>query len=186
MFSADSDTGAFGQLSFVLALAVHDALSGLITKGDIRIKWPNDILVDGAKIAGLLLEMVDAASARMLVAGIGVNVVSAPAEAAYSTTRLLDYDAAPMPLALAETIDANFWAHYQIWRKDGFAPVRRQWLERAAGLGAAITVRLPNETLSGVFEDLDETGGLVLRFEGGTRIISAGDVYFGARNLDNS
>lgn len=186
LFSADSDTGAFGQLSFVLALAVHDALSGLITKGDIRIKWPNDILVDGAKIAGLLLEMVDAASARMLVAGIGVNVVSAPAEAAYSTTRLLDYDAAPMPLALAETIDANFWAHYQIWRKDGFAPVRRQWLERAAGLGAAITVRLPNETLSGVFEDLDETGGLVLRFEGGTRIISAGDVYFGARNLDNS
>lgn len=179
LFSTEAEPGAFGQLSFVLALAVHDALSTLIAKGDMRIKWPNDILVDGAKIAGLLLEMVDAAGARMLVAGIGVNVVSTPSIDAYATTRLLDYESAPMPPALAEAIDANFWAHYGIWRADGFAPARREWLARAAGVGAEITVGLPNETLIGVFEDIDDSGGLVLRFDGGTRIISAGDVYFG-------
>ncbi len=180
LFSTDAESGAIGQLSFVLALAVHDALFALIAKADMRIKWPNDILVDGAKIAGLLLEMVDAAGVRMLVAGIGVNVVSTPDIKAYPTTRLLNYESAPMPSALAEAIDANFWAHCQIWCAEGFAPVRRQWLERAAGLGDEITVRLPNETLIGVFEDIDDSGGLVLRFGGGTRIISAGDVYFGA------
>lgn len=180
LFSTDADPGVLGQLSFVLALAVHDALSALVAKGDMRIKWPNDILVDGAKIAGLLLEMVDAAGARMLIAGIGVNVVSTPDIKTYPTTRLLNYESAPMPPALAEAIDANFWAHYKIWCADGFAPVRRAWLDRAVGVGEETTVRLPNETLTGVFEDLDDSGGLVLRFDGGTRIISAGDVYFGA------
>ena len=179
LFACDAEADAFGQLSFVLALAVYDSLSGLVKNGKMRIKWPNDILVDDAKIAGLLLEMVEPAGARMLVAGVGVNVVSTPDDLAYKTTRLLEYGSAPMPLSLAETVDANFWVFYDNWRADGFAPIRRLWLERAAGLGGAITVRLPNETLTGVFEDLDDSGGLVLRFNGGTRIINAGDVYFG-------
>lgn len=185
MFAAEGDAGALGQLSFVLALAVHDVLSGMIEKADVRIKWPNDILVDDEKIAGLLLELVEASGARMLVAGVGVNVVSTPQGTPYPATKLLNYDSAPMPNAVAEAIDANFWAHYGIWRTQGFAPVREAWLMRAAGLGQTVTVRLPNETIEGVFEDLDESGGLVLRFDGGTRIISAGDVYFGAHNMRN-
>ncbi len=153
----------------------------------MRIKWPNDLLIDGAKAAGLLLEMVNAAGARALVAGIGVNIVSKPDQAAYSTTRLLDHGSPALaPVDLAKTIDANFWAHHNVWRGEGFAPIRRRWLTRAAGIGAEITVRLPNETLSGVFEDLDESGGLILRFDGGTRIISAGDVYFEASGTNNN
>ena len=182
LFAPEAPKEIYGQLSFAAALAVYEALEGLVPTGDMRIKWPNDILVDGAKISGLLLEMAETPAGAALVLGIGINVVAKPADAPYETTRLLDHGlAAPVPPAdLARRLDGAFWVHYDRWLAEGFAPLRAAWLERAAGLGAAITVRAPGETAEGVFDGLDDTGGLVLRMKTGTRIISAGDVYFGA------
>ena len=181
LFALDADAETLGQLSFVVALAVHDALARYAANKTLRIKWPNDILLDGAKVSGLLLELVDGPGGKKLIAGIGVNVVSKPENVAYPTARLLDLGVSPMPMTIGEHIDANFWAHCENWQKHGFAPIRSQWLDRAAGLGSEITVRLPEDTLQGVFEDIDESGGLVLRFEGRTRIINAGDIYFSPR-----
>ena len=186
LFAPDAPRDALGQLSFAAALAVYDALEGLVSNGDMRIKWPNDVLVDGAKISGLLLEMVETGAGPALILGIGINVVTKPADVPYKATRLLDHGlVTPIaPADLARRLDAAFWVHYDRWLAEGFAPLRAAWLERAAGLGAAVTVRLPDETADGVFEDLDDTGGLVLRMNTGTRIINAGDVYFGASRRD--
>lgn len=182
MFVSEAPKETLGQLSFAAALAVYDALQPLVPTADMRIKWPNDILIDNAKAAGLLLEMVETESGPALILGIGVNIVTKPLDTPYQATRLLDHglETPIAPSALAQSLDTAFWAHYDLWRGQGFAPLRSAWLERAAGLGKAITVRLPNETVSGVFEDLDDTGALVLRMKTGTRMISAGDVYFDA------
>ena len=182
LFTTDAPKDLLGQLSFVAALAVHDAVAGLVATGDVRIKWPNDILIDKAKVSGLLLEMVDPGAAPALVFGVGVNMISKPEDTAYPTARLLDHGlAAPVaPADFAALVDAAFWAAHGLWRAQGFAPIRDMWLARAAGRGEAMTARLPDETVSGVFEGLDPAGGLILRIEGGTRIINAGDVYFGA------
>lgn len=181
LFTTDASRNALGQLSFIAALSVYEAIAGLIDKGELQIKWPNDILIGKAKVAGLLLEMLEGEKAPALILGVGVNIVSRPEGLAYPTARLLDHGlaASVSPADFAQAIDRNFWAHHKIWREKGFGEARTAWLERAAGLGKPITVRLPNETVSGVFAGLDETGGLILRFEGGTRIINAGDVFFG-------
>ena len=188
----------FGELSFVAALAVHDVVQSAVAKGEVRIKWPNDILIDAAKVSGLLLEMVETAASEphgraALILGIGVNIVTRPDDAPYPATRLIDHlDAGGetvalkdlAPLEMARRLDAAFWLHYDHWLAKGFAPLRAAWLDRAAGLGEAITVRMPAETVEGVFADLDEAGRLVLHMPAGTRKISAGDVFFGAPRKD--
>jgi len=181
LFAPAAPRERFGELSFAAALAVYDALAPLVSKGAMRIKWPNDILIDGAKISGLLLEMIETQAGPALILGIGVNVVSAPADAPYPATRLIDHAAAapPSPREIARRLDAAFWVHYDRWLAEGFAPLRAAWVDRAAGIGGSLTVRMPNETLEGVFADLDEAGRLVLHMETETRTISAGDVFFG-------
>lgn len=188
LFTPDAPRDRLGQFSFIAALAVYEALAGLAPKARLKIKWPNDILAGKAKLAGLLLEMVEAAGGPKLILGIGVNIVSKPADLPYPATRLLDHGLpGPVtPADLAAAIDRNFWAHHDRWGDQGFAPVRAAWLACAAGVGEAITVRLPNETVSGIFEDLDESGALILRFSGGTRIINAGDVYFGGAGANGN
>jgi BirA family biotin operon repressor/biotin-[acetyl-CoA-carboxylase] ligase len=182
LFKPNVPRESFGQISFVAALAVQEAISKLTPRASVKIKWPNDILVGGEKSAGILLEMIETPTGPALVLGIGVNMVSKPEGLPFKATRLLDHGlkAPPGPEDFARALDANFWAHYEIWQTRGFAPVRKAWLERSAGLGGEITARLPNETVSGLFKDIDETGALVLHSESGKRIISAGDVYFGS------
>ena len=168
-----------GQISFVAALAVASALDELIDPALISLKWPNDILIKGGKAAGLLLERVDNPKGPLLAIGIGVNIVSAPKNTPYPAARLVDHTpSAPAPQTLAARIDDHFWRYHGEWAANGFAQTRRLWLARARGLGEAIIVRLPNEEITGVFEDLDETGALILRSDAGKRIINAGEVYF--------
>lgn len=171
-----------GQVSFIAALAVSSALDELVNPDLVALKWPNDILIGGGKAAGLLLERLDHARGPLLSFGVGINVVSAPKDVPYPATRLADHGAvAPAPAALAQRIDAHFWRYVEDWLENGFEATRRLWLERAAGLGENIIVRLPNEELTGVFEGLDETGALILRSDAGKRIISAGEVFFEPR-----
>ncbi|MEZ5891798.1 MAG: NADH-quinone oxidoreductase subunit NuoN [Parvularculaceae bacterium] len=166
-----------GQLSFVIALALFDALAEVVKEEKLALKWPNDLLLDGGKCAGILLENLG----RETAIGVGVNIVTMPQEVPYKTARLADHcDAPPAPSMLAARIDAHFWRWFREWRENGFAPVRAAWLARAKGVGETITARLPGEDITGIFDGLDDTGALILRYEGGERRLAAGEVFFGA------
>ncbi|MEO1251629.1 MAG: biotin--[acetyl-CoA-carboxylase] ligase [Pseudomonadota bacterium] len=183
LFRPDGSVAHQAQLSFVAALAVFDALEPLARQGALSLKWPNDVLAGDAKISGLLLERLDGDGGTVGI-GLGVNLIAAPSDLPYPAARLIDVMRegleAPTPEEFARSLDRAFRRRYETWRGDGFAPVRAAWLDRAAGLGRAITVRLPAEELEGVFDGLDEGGSLVLRQGEEKRIISAGDVFFGA------
>ncbi len=174
-FKPEGEAEQLGQISFIVALALAATLDELIPPESVRLKWPNDVLLDGKKCAGILLENLDA----HLAIGVGVNIITAPTGAPYPTARLMDYvKAPPDPPALAARLDEHFWRLYRDWRTHGFEPIRQQWLARAAGLFEEITVRLPKEELTGVFAGLDESGALVLRLSDGKRTIAAGEVFF--------
>jgi BirA family transcriptional regulator, biotin operon repressor / biotin---[acetyl-CoA-carboxylase] ligase len=168
------------QLSFVAALAAADMLARRVPS--ITLKWPNDVLASGKKIAGILLESETAAdgTAAWLAIGIGVNLKAFPAETDLPATSVAELGhPAPSPQdALLDLADA-FATWYEAWREAGFQPIRDGWLSRAHGLGLRIRVRLAREELSGVFRDIDDAGALVLGLPGGvTRKISAGEVFF--------
>ena len=177
------------QLSFVAALALGDALGGFVDPAHIGFKWPNDVQVKGAKIAGILLESsgVAAAHVEWLVVGCGVNVLLHPAGVDRPATDLRAEGAADATVeAVLEAYTRHFDGWRERWRQDGIAPVRAAWLARAVGIGEAITVRLPETELHGKFVDMDETGALILDLaDGGRRTISAGDVFL-ATELDHA
>lgn len=169
------------QLGFVAALALAEALDAVSPmRLALRLKWPNDLLLGGRKLAGILLESetIGGTLADFVVIGIGVNLTFAPEGVETLATSLA---AAGVPgitpeavlLRLAERIAA--WAGR--WRRDKFAPVRQAWLARAVGVGEPVRVRLERTTLHGRFADLDESGALLLDQESGTRRIAAGDVF---------
>ena len=179
LFEPQTNGRSVAELSFVAAIATAAALRHCAPRAGVAVKWPNDILADGGKIAGLLLELLSAPPAPPLIAvGVGVNVVSAPANLVYPTARLIDFAAgdAAAPRALVETIDAklDFWTRR--WTKDGFADIRAEWLSIAAGLGETIQVKTPGEIVEGVFADLDLDGALILDCDGVQRKIAAGAV----------
>jgi BirA family biotin operon repressor/biotin-[acetyl-CoA-carboxylase] ligase len=149
----------------------------------VRLKWPNDVLIDGAKVAGILLEAVTLADgASAVVIGIGINVRHAPDGLPYPATSLAacgaDLDAETLFAALADA-----WVEQErIWNAGrGFGAIRARWLEHAAGLGAPIAVRVGEEVFRGTFETIDEEGRLIVRTrDGAARPIAAGEVHFGA------
>lgn len=181
LFEPRARAESLGEMSFAAGLAVAEAIAHFVPRADLQLKWPNDVLLGGGKIAGLLLELVSGRQEEPLVAlGAGVNIVSKPAAADYPTARLLDRlqgEAPPSPEAFVAILDAALGRWLALWRKEGFAPIRQAWLEKAARLGEKIRVRLPSETLEGVFRDLDRSGALVLDCEGGRRLIAAGAVF---------
>ncbi len=174
------------QLSFAAALALADGLSPLVPPhSQITFKWPNDVLFNEKKVAGILLESSTAESGRVdwLVLGLGVNVASSPADTAFPATSL--HEEGSGPVAVVEVLE-NFSRHLltQInrWRDDGFAPIREKWLRRAAGVGEEVTVVLESETLTGEFVGIDETGALIIGLAGGERrTVTSSDVFFGPR-----
>ena len=175
-----TDSAAAAQLSFVAALAVAEAVADQIA-GAPRLKWPNDVLVEGAKIAGILLEAEPGSTGRpdWLVVGTGINVRSHPQGLDRATTDLVACGATdasvPGTLALYAT---HFQAWYQRWQRQGFAPVRAAWLNAAYGVGEP--VRLSGEAPLGRFVDLDLDGALLVEGAAGRQRITAGDVVFGS------
>jgi BirA family biotin operon repressor/biotin-[acetyl-CoA-carboxylase] ligase len=175
---------ASAQLGFAAALAVGEALAPRLPPGcDLRYKWPNDVLADGAKIAGILLESAATSegSVAWLVAGIGINVASHPLDTPYPATSLAALGAgmvAPEVLLRDVAESLRLWVEH--WEREGFEPVRRAWLERALGLGGMLGVRLPRESLTGRFVDLDRDGTLLLETETGPRRIAAGEIFLAA------
>jgi BirA family biotin operon repressor/biotin-[acetyl-CoA-carboxylase] ligase len=171
------------QLCFVAALALHDAvLDGCagLAPSRLKLKWPNDLLLDTAKVAGILIEGVGIAERKIAVGvGFGVNCRHHPPETPYPAT---DFAVAGFSLApgnLLAQLGARWEQRMREWdRGEGFAATRAAWLLRASGIGEAVEVRLPQQTLSGIFESVNEEGALLLRRPDGERIaVAAGDVF---------
>lgn len=174
-----------GGLAFVTGLAILRACAELAPDlaADFKLKWPNDLLYRKKKIAGILLESSGNREfgSYALVIGCGVNCAHHPAETVYETTDLQSEGADINNDHLFEAYTHHFDTLRRVWQEGaGFAQIRNLWLIHAAGLKAKIVVRLPNEELTGLFEDIDSSGQLVLLMENGSRKrISAGDVFFG-------
>jgi BirA family biotin operon repressor/biotin-[acetyl-CoA-carboxylase] ligase len=183
LLTAPGPAAQWPQLSFVAALAVHDAISGVA--GDLArrlaIKWPNDLLLDAAKVAGILVEGQGAGRPDAVAVGIGVNCASHPHDTEFPATDLAGLSCERLFTALSRTM-AGRLAQWEDGR--AFAAIRADWLARAAGLGAAVRVRLPGRDVCGRFEGIDAAGGLVLRSDdGAVATIAAGDVFLNAAGM---
>lgn len=180
----DMEAGRASLLSFVAALALYDALSAVCgPQARLALKWPNDVLLNGGKVAGILLESSGRGpEVTALAVGIGVNLAAAPPA---------DRDAAFAPVSvLAETglsVGAEDFLDllapaFAGWQRQlasyGFAPIRAAWLARAARLGETITARTGTASQTGRFEGIDENGALILTTAAGRQAIPAADVYF--------
>jgi BirA family biotin operon repressor/biotin-[acetyl-CoA-carboxylase] ligase len=139
------------------------------------LKWPNDVLLDGTKVSGILLERARDA----LIIGFGVNITSHPEDSERPATSLTAAGLpAPAPADLLALLMPAFADWRRVWAAEGFEPVRRHWLAHAAGVGDRIAARLGTETLEGRFEGLDADGALALRLDDGRlRAVHAGEVF---------
>ena len=169
------------ELSFVAALALHDAIGGRIPGLSTRValKWPNDLLIDRNKFAGILIEGEGASVAI----GIGVNCAHHPGGTDFPATDLATAGVRITPESLFAPLTAAMTARLAEWnRGEGFAAIRAGWLARAAGLGKPIRVKSGDDELNGQFDTIDDNGRLVLRLADGTmRTVTAGDVFMTAR-----
>ncbi|MEL6452727.1 MAG: biotin--[acetyl-CoA-carboxylase] ligase [Pseudomonadota bacterium] len=172
--------------SFVMSLALFEAFVALSGRTEaFALKWPNDVLLRGGKVAGILLESIGSgAQVSHLAIGVGVNLAAAPAVAEVEP-------GAVRPVALRPELGVGpdpeaFLAHlaqaYARWEAQfttfGFAPIRTAWLSHAARLGETITARTSQQSHVGTFRDVDADGQLVLETSAGRVTIPAGDVYF--------
>lgn len=174
------------QVTFVAALAAHELIAAFVELDRVRIKWPNDVMIDGRKACGILLESgAYPAGGLWLAVGIGVNLAHAPDDVerpAVAVAQALRSDLAyaPSPQAALDVLALAFDAWWERWERYGFAPIRDAWSARAQGMGGGAVARLGHETVEGVAEGLADDGSLRLRLADGTlRLISAGDVFFG-------
>jgi BirA family biotin operon repressor/biotin-[acetyl-CoA-carboxylase] ligase len=170
------------QLGFVAAVALGDAIGSVAPPMiEVHFKWPNDVLLNERKGAGILLESkIVEGVMEWLVLGVGVNVESYPPDLEPPATSLR-FEGAPgdvTAVRLLEAFTRHFMSRVNRWLDDGFAPIRQSWLNHAYGLGEAIGVDLAGERLEGRFKDLDENGTLILELpDGSVRNVAAGDVY---------
>jgi BirA family transcriptional regulator, biotin operon repressor / biotin---[acetyl-CoA-carboxylase] ligase len=189
----DVSPGVAATLGFAAGLALERALQILSVEANVRragagplryaLKWPNDIMAERHKLAGILLEAEAVAGNRLaVVVGIGANVVAAPEGTPTPATSLaalgVQVGAEEMFTALSEA-----WVEFRgMWDNGrGFAEIRKLWLERALGLGEPVAIRTGAATVEGVFDTIDETGCLIVRTREGKRAtVTAGEVYFGA------
>lgn len=167
--------------SFVASLALREAFVATTGRAEaFALKWPNDVLLNGGKVAGILLETQGA----HLVIGIGVNLVQAPGadeveQGALRPVSVLEETGVRVaPEALLDALAAAYARLEAQFVTYGFAPIRSAWLSHAARIGEVVTARTMRDETVGIFEDVDETGNLILSTPKGRVAITAADVYF--------
>ncbi len=172
-------------LSFVAGLSLVEAVEQLLpeTETHFQLKWPNDVLADGAKLSGILLESALLKDGRKaLVIGIGVNVMHIPEGVPYAVSSLKANGYTQGSEQLLQALAERFAVNFALWNDgQGLETIRSHWLRHAARLGEVIRVQSGGETLEGIFSSIDPQGHLVLTLpQGRQQAISAGEVFFGA------
>ncbi len=185
LIKPDKELELLSQLSFVTALAVYDIVRSLChSRGSgnpdkipwtshgmtstplkhISLKWPNDVLVNGKKISGILLESVKVEDKYYLIIGIGINITYHPINIDQPTTSLADAELPIItPQTLLEILIENFEKYYHIWEKEGFSFVRETWLRHAYKLHENMTVKYQDDMITGTFQDIDSLGRIILQ-----------------------
>jgi BirA family biotin operon repressor/biotin-[acetyl-CoA-carboxylase] ligase len=163
-------TGRVAEIGFVAVLAVADTLDTIIA--GCRLKWPNDVLLAGAKIAGILTEMTGDA----IVIGIGINVAHSPPDMPYPVISAASLGGTASADDVLVTLTARLDQRLADWQAHGFGPVREAWLQRGPILGQMLTARVGASSISGGFAGLAEDGALLLTTPDGPRRIVAGEV----------
>jgi BirA family biotin operon repressor/biotin-[acetyl-CoA-carboxylase] ligase len=186
----DVSPAVAATLGFAAGLALDAALRQMSLEAALRsgaavnfaLKWPNDVLGEGKKISGILLEAENVAGGLAVVTGMGTNVVAAPEG---TPTPAISLAAMGIQISAEELFSAlsDAWVEFfGIWDSGrGFQEIRKLWLTRAAGLGQAVAVTSGASTIEGIFDTIDELGCMIIRTPTGKRMpVSAGDVYFGS------
>jgi BirA family biotin operon repressor/biotin-[acetyl-CoA-carboxylase] ligase len=183
--------GVAATLGFAAGLALESVFQKISIEARLRsadsnrltfrLKWPNDVLVGGQKLVGILVEAEAVQNGLAVVVGSGTNVVAAPEGTPTPATSLhaLGVQVSAEELFAAQS---DAWVEFRgIWDMGrGFAEIRSHWLERAAGLGERVAIQIGDATIEGIFDTIDETGCLIVRTADGKRVpVTAGEVYFG-------
>jgi BirA family biotin operon repressor/biotin-[acetyl-CoA-carboxylase] ligase len=183
LFTTDKPPAEAAQVSFVAALAVADLLAAYVPASLVSLKWPNDPLLGGLKVSGILVESGMRPTGGLWIAvGVGVNLARKPIDSERPATALPTYRDAPppKPIEAIEVLATSFARWSDVWSRLGFPAIADAWTARAHGLGEPCVARLGTETLEGIAEGLDGDGALRLRLaDGHVRRVTAGDVFFG-------
>lgn len=171
------------NLSFIAAVAVRDTIANYIPNESVKVKWPNDILVQSKKVSGILLESWVNAGEIKIAIGIGINIISSPPNTEFQTATIKDFlalnELPPTREKVLELLVNNFEKHLNNWRENGFDAIRREWLSNAYGINESVIVKLHDKEISGVFKDLNDDGELLLELPNQSiEKICAGDVFF--------
>lgn len=161
-------------LALLAGVAVQEVAAAYAPEAAVRLKWPNDLLVGHAKLAGILLER----EGEAVVIGVGVNLASHPGNLDRPATDLCHVTGhAPLPDAFLHTLANAFGLWLARWRAEGLDLIRRRWLERAHPIGTPLAISGPAGRVEGLFNGLDGEGALQLRrADGRVDVIRAGDV----------
>ena len=184
LLRTDKPPAEAAQVSFVAALAVADMLACYVPASLVTLKWPNDPMLGGLKVSGILIESgASPLGGLWLAVGIGVNLARKPIDSERPATSIATNSALAPPTApeAAQRLAEAFERWSRVWASLGFPAIADAWTARAHGLGEPCVARLGHETVEGVAEGLDGDGALRLRLDDGrVRRITAGDVFFGA------
>lgn len=176
------------QLSFVTCVAVGEYLRAQMPPGPVlTYKWPNDVLLNGRKVGGLLLESfpVPEKKETAYLLSCGLNLVTQPQEVRYPTTSLQNEN---IYLSLEETlhgITASLSSYITLWKEQGFSPIYDLWMKYAAGVDQKISFDLQGILQTGIFKGIDREGALLLRTSEGLKKFSAGDVLAGDQHASH-
>jgi BirA family biotin operon repressor/biotin-[acetyl-CoA-carboxylase] ligase len=185
LITLDKSAAEASLSAFVTALAVSDLAIDWVPEALVKLKWPNDVMIDGRKVSGVLIESGKTLDGRLWLAiGVGVNLRTPPAESERPATALFGHlnpamSEPPTPAEALERLSQSFQHWLAVWDGQGTAAILAAWTARAVGMGGPCTARLDHETVEGIAEGLDADGALRLRLpDGSLRRITAGDVFF--------
>lgn len=182
IYRPDASPADAAKRSFVMAIALFEALNQFVPAYKLALKWPNDVLLAGGKVAGILLESTgNGGSVDWLSIGVGVNLTSHPEQihdAAFAPVALSSETEAPDAETFLTHLAAAFVTQEARMARHGFDGIRTQWLKYAARLGEVITARTTQDDIAGIFDSVDEDGNLILTTARGTKVIPAADVFF--------
>lgn len=177
-----------GQLALLAGIITYDTIAKLIVyegRSELQLKWPNDVLLSGEKVAGMLLENVGSTNddRSVVVMGTGINLANHPEDMPHPAVSLAAYGLTVTPAQALEALAASTDEWLKRWGEGScFPTIRRAWLDRAGPIGRAIQVRIYGEEQEGTYAGLDADGALRFLAEDGTEHrIMAGDVFFSRR-----
>lgn len=180
-----NDPGHAALLSFAASLAVYDVARAFIPDASVTLKWPNDVRLGGAKMAGILLQSGVTHGELWISIGVGINLIHHPKDTPYPATNLsvhmdiTDPEDVPLPLPALAILAERFEHYRAIFLAQGFAPIRALWLARCEGLGQIITANLGERKIIGTFKDIGLHGELRVQGPDGTdTLITSGEVFY--------